>query len=169
VVDELAVGAEPGLVATPSGRFFDFVIGGTLPAALAAGWPHINLPDPLSPGPGKQGMLSRRTPKRPSQRPDGRAQSPPPQLIEAAKRERNGVRWVVALVLGLRQGEALGLKWYDIAPGRGTIRFPAMSTAASQTVGTSTPATASAAGGSDAFGWVGSRLNRGSAAHCGCR
>ena len=36
------------------------------------------------------------------------------QLIEAAKRERNGVRWVVALVLGLRQGEALGLKWDDI-------------------------------------------------------
>jgi integrase len=26
------------------------------------------------------------------------------QLIEAAKRERNGVRWVVALVLCLRQG-----------------------------------------------------------------
>ena len=57
VVDELAVGAEPGLVLTPSGRFFDFVIGGTLPAALAADWPHINLPDPLSPGPGEQGML----------------------------------------------------------------------------------------------------------------
>jgi integrase len=36
------------------------------------------------------------------------------QLIEAAKRERNGVRWVLALVLGLRQGEALGLKWDDI-------------------------------------------------------
>jgi integrase len=36
------------------------------------------------------------------------------QLIEAAKRERNGVRWVVALVFGLRQGEALGLKWDDI-------------------------------------------------------
>ena len=36
------------------------------------------------------------------------------QLIEAAKRERNGVRWVVELVLGLRQGEALGLKWDDI-------------------------------------------------------
>jgi integrase len=29
------------------------------------------------------------------------------RLIEAAKRERNGVRWVVALALGLRQGEAL--------------------------------------------------------------
>ena len=36
------------------------------------------------------------------------------QLLEAAKHERNGVRWVVALVLGLRQGEALGLKWDDI-------------------------------------------------------
>jgi integrase len=36
------------------------------------------------------------------------------QLIEAAKRERNGVTWVVALVLGFRQGEALGLKWDDI-------------------------------------------------------
>jgi integrase len=36
------------------------------------------------------------------------------QLIEAAKRERNGVRWVLALVLGLRQGEALGLKWDDM-------------------------------------------------------
>ena len=53
VVDELAVGAEPGLVAAPSGRFFDFVIGGTLPAALAADWPHINLPAPLSPGSGR--------------------------------------------------------------------------------------------------------------------
>jgi hypothetical protein len=51
------VAAEPGLGATPSGRFFGFVIGGTLPAALAANWPHINLPDPLSPGPGEQGML----------------------------------------------------------------------------------------------------------------
>jgi len=40
------------------------------------------------------------------------------QLIEAAKRERNGVRWVVALVLGLRQGEALGLKWDDGATER---------------------------------------------------
>ena len=30
--------AEPGLMAMPSGRFFGWVIGGTLPAALAADW-----------------------------------------------------------------------------------------------------------------------------------
>jgi glutamate/tyrosine decarboxylase-like PLP-dependent enzyme len=38
VVAELARAVEPGLVATPSGRFFGFVIGGSLPAALAADW-----------------------------------------------------------------------------------------------------------------------------------
>ncbi|HEX6326338.1 MAG TPA: pyridoxal-dependent decarboxylase [Jiangellaceae bacterium] len=38
VVDLLAEAAEPGLVATPSGRFFGLVIGGSLPAALAADW-----------------------------------------------------------------------------------------------------------------------------------
>ena len=38
VVDELAAKADPGLVAIPGGRFFGFVIGGTLPAALAADW-----------------------------------------------------------------------------------------------------------------------------------
>jgi glutamate/tyrosine decarboxylase-like PLP-dependent enzyme len=38
VVDELARVAEPGLMAMPSGRFFGWVIGGTLPAALGADW-----------------------------------------------------------------------------------------------------------------------------------
>ena len=38
VVDYLADKAEPGLMAMPSGRFFGWVIGGTLPAALAADW-----------------------------------------------------------------------------------------------------------------------------------
>jgi glutamate/tyrosine decarboxylase-like PLP-dependent enzyme len=38
VIEELIAGAEPGLLATPSGRFFGWVIGGTLPAALAADW-----------------------------------------------------------------------------------------------------------------------------------
>lgn len=36
VVEELATLAEPGLMAMPSGRFFGWVIGGTLPAALGA-------------------------------------------------------------------------------------------------------------------------------------
>ncbi|RYU12012.1 pyridoxal phosphate-dependent decarboxylase family protein [Nocardioides iriomotensis] len=38
VVDLLARACEPALVASPSGRFFGFVIGGTHPAALAADW-----------------------------------------------------------------------------------------------------------------------------------
>src|SRR3984957_16368573 len=38
VVDELARGAEPGLMASQSGRFFGWVMGGTLPAALASDW-----------------------------------------------------------------------------------------------------------------------------------
>jgi glutamate/tyrosine decarboxylase-like PLP-dependent enzyme len=38
VVEELAAGADPGLVAMPSGRYFGFVIGGGLPAALATEW-----------------------------------------------------------------------------------------------------------------------------------
>ncbi|MFX1819807.1 pyridoxal-dependent decarboxylase [Pseudarthrobacter sp. CC4] len=38
VVDLLAKTAEPGLMAMPSGRFFGWVIGGTLPAALASDW-----------------------------------------------------------------------------------------------------------------------------------
>ena len=38
VVDMLAELVEPGLMAMPSGRFFGWVIGGALPAALAADW-----------------------------------------------------------------------------------------------------------------------------------
>ncbi len=38
LVSRMAADADPGLVAIPGGRFFGFVIGGTLPAALAADW-----------------------------------------------------------------------------------------------------------------------------------
>ncbi|HLU33226.1 MAG TPA: aminotransferase class V-fold PLP-dependent enzyme [Natronosporangium sp.] len=38
VVELLATAARPGLVGSPSGRFYGFVIGGVLPAALAADW-----------------------------------------------------------------------------------------------------------------------------------
>jgi glutamate/tyrosine decarboxylase-like PLP-dependent enzyme len=38
VIAALATAAEPGLLASPSGRFFGFVVGGVMPAALAADW-----------------------------------------------------------------------------------------------------------------------------------
>jgi glutamate/tyrosine decarboxylase-like PLP-dependent enzyme len=38
VVEELARAGEPGLTAMGSGRYFGFVIGGALPASLAADW-----------------------------------------------------------------------------------------------------------------------------------
>jgi hypothetical protein len=38
VVDRLVAGADPGVVSIPGGRYFGFVIGGAVPAALAADW-----------------------------------------------------------------------------------------------------------------------------------
>ena len=38
VLDALVAGAEPGIMASQSSRFFGFVFGGALPAALAADW-----------------------------------------------------------------------------------------------------------------------------------
>jgi glutamate/tyrosine decarboxylase-like PLP-dependent enzyme len=38
VIDVLAEGAEPGLIAMQSGRFYGWVIGGTYPVALGADW-----------------------------------------------------------------------------------------------------------------------------------
>jgi glutamate/tyrosine decarboxylase-like PLP-dependent enzyme len=38
VIEELIAGADPGILAIPSGRFFGWVMGGVLPATLAADW-----------------------------------------------------------------------------------------------------------------------------------
>lgn len=43
-------------------------------------------------------------------------------LVEASKL-RNSARWVVALALGLRQGEALGLHWEDVDLEAGYVRI----------------------------------------------
>lgn len=44
------------------------------------------------------------------------------RLLEAALKERNSARWAIALALGLRQGEALGLRWKDVDLDTGTLR-----------------------------------------------
>jgi integrase len=43
-------------------------------------------------------------------------------LFEAARRGRNSTRWIIAIALGLRQGEALGLKWDDVSFEEQTLR-----------------------------------------------
>lgn len=43
------------------------------------------------------------------------------RILKAAAAERNGARWAVALALGLRQGEALGLRWQDVDLADGFI------------------------------------------------
>ncbi|MEU0990692.1 site-specific integrase [Streptomyces sp. NPDC005953] len=43
------------------------------------------------------------------------------RLLKAADARRNSARWAVALALGLRQGEALGLKWTDVNLDTGVL------------------------------------------------
>jgi integrase len=43
-------------------------------------------------------------------------------IIAAARTRPNGARWLVALALGLRQGEALGLRWSYVDLDTGVVR-----------------------------------------------
>lgn len=43
------------------------------------------------------------------------------RIMAVVAQRRNGTRWSVALSLGLRQGEALGLKWVDLNLERETV------------------------------------------------
>ena len=43
-------------------------------------------------------------------------------ILETAGERRNSARWAVALALGLRQGEALGLRWVDVDLDTNTLR-----------------------------------------------
>lgn len=43
------------------------------------------------------------------------------RLFMAASRARSGSRWVIALALGLRQGEVLGLQWSDVDLDRNVL------------------------------------------------
>jgi integrase len=46
------------------------------------------------------------------------------RLLEVAAGKRNGVRFALALALGLRKGETLGLKWHRIDLDKGLLRTP---------------------------------------------
>jgi integrase len=43
-------------------------------------------------------------------------------LLQASAGQRNGARWTIALALGMRQGEVLGLCWDDLDFESGTVR-----------------------------------------------
>jgi integrase len=45
------------------------------------------------------------------------------ELLDHAAGLRNGARWVIALALGLRQGETLGLQWRDLELDSGTLHI----------------------------------------------
>jgi integrase len=52
------------------------------------------------------------------------------RIIALASARRNGTRWSVALALGLRQGEALGLRWQHVDLDAGNRRDPLAAAAA---------------------------------------
>jgi integrase len=91
---------------------------------------------------------ARRTEVEPLSTPEARA------VLAAAAERRNSARWSVALALGLRQGEALGLRWQDLdlesatltvrqalqrLRGRGLVFVPPKSAAGRRTIALPAP------------------------------
>jgi integrase len=52
---------------------------------------------------------------------DAATQAEDRQIIAAAGGRRNGARWSVALALGIRQSEAIGLRWQYVDLDAATI------------------------------------------------
>ena len=71
---------------------------------------------------GQNPVLLARAPKLDEEEPEPYDITEIQRLLKVASERRNGVRWVVALSLGLRQGEALGLKWENVDPEKGILQ-----------------------------------------------
>lgn len=61
-------------------------------------------------------------PSAPEQETDALTREEARRILKAAATRRNGARWSVALALGIRQGEALGLRWSHVNLETGEIR-----------------------------------------------
>jgi integrase len=71
---------------------------------------------------GHNPVLLARAPKLSEEEPEPYDIAEIQQLLKVASERRNGARWVVALSLGLRQGETLGLKWENVDLEKGILR-----------------------------------------------
>jgi integrase len=72
---------------------------------------------------GRNPVLLAKAPKLTDEEPEPYGIEEVQRLLKVASERRNGARWVVALALGLRQGEALGLKWEYVDLANGTLRI----------------------------------------------
>jgi integrase len=72
---------------------------------------------------GRNPVLLAKAPKLADEEPEPYSIEEVQRLLKVANERRNGARWVVALALGLRQGEALGLKWEHVDLDNGTLRI----------------------------------------------
>jgi len=85
----------------------------TLNAALSDGVERGYLP--------RNPVALARTPKHPRKLIEPYSVEEIRQLFAVTAGTRNGARWTIGAVLGLRQGEALGLRWSDLDTDAGTL------------------------------------------------